>query len=255
MSRTLGVLALGAAVKVALAGTLDTCSTSSPLSCSSSSSGTCCYEAPGGLLLQTQFWDYNPSIGPSDSWGIHGLWPDNCDGTYKSNCDSSRAYNDITTLLQNAGKTDLLNYMDTYWQSNDESTEAFWEHEWATHGTCINTIKPSCYTNYSTGDEAVDFFQQVVDLFQTLDTYTALANAGIYPDDSATYYLSDIQAAAAAIHGGKTPYFGCSSGALSSAYYYFHISGNAINGTYVPVSSLANRSNCPSSGIRYPTKV
>lgn len=191
MSRALGVLALGAAVKVALAGTLETCSSSSPLSCSSSSTkASCCYESPGGLLLQTQFWDYDPSIGPSDSWGIHGLWcvpqrihylsnhtndvhrPDNCDGSYQENCDSSREYDDITTLIKNAGKTDLLDYMDTYWQSNDESSESFWEHEWATHGTCVNTIDPSCYSDYSTGDEAVDFFQQVVDLFKTLDTYS-----------------------------------------------------------------------------------
>ena len=98
--------------------------------------------------------------------------PDNCDGSYQSNCDSSRDYTDITSLIQNAGKADLLDYMNTYWQSNDESSEAFWEHEWATHGTGVNTIDPSCYTDYSTGDEAVDFFQQVVDLFQTLDTYS-----------------------------------------------------------------------------------
>lgn len=74
MSIALRTLAFGAAVKVALAGTIDTCSSSSPLSCSTSNDGSCCYEAPGGLLLQTQFWDYSPSIGPSDSWGIHGLW-------------------------------------------------------------------------------------------------------------------------------------------------------------------------------------
>jgi ribonuclease T2 len=98
--------------------------------------------------------------------------PDNCDGSYQESCDSSRDYDDITTLLKNAGKTELLDYMDTYWQSNDESSESFWEHEWSTHGTCVNTIDPSCYTDYSTGDEAVDFFQQVVDLFQTLDTYS-----------------------------------------------------------------------------------
>jgi ribonuclease T2 len=61
--------------------------------------------------------------------------------------------------------------MQTYWVSNDESPEKFWEHEWATHGTCVNTIDPSCYTKYQTGDEAVDFCQQVVTLFQSLDTY------------------------------------------------------------------------------------
>ena len=34
----------------------------------------CCFNAPGGSLLQTQFWDANPATGPSDSWTIHGLW-------------------------------------------------------------------------------------------------------------------------------------------------------------------------------------
>ena len=34
----------------------------------------CCFNAPGGSLLQTQFWDTNPASGPSDSWTIHGLW-------------------------------------------------------------------------------------------------------------------------------------------------------------------------------------
>jgi ribonuclease T2 len=106
---------------------------------------------------------------------FHSHRPDNCDGSFQENCDSSRAYGDITTLLQNAGKSDLLNYMNNYWQSNNESPEKFWEHEWATHGTCVNTIDPSCYFNYQTGDEAVDFFQQVVTLFKTLDTYQVIA--------------------------------------------------------------------------------
>lgn len=97
--------------------------------------------------------------------------PDNCDGSYQENCDPSRAYKNITDILQAAGKDSLLDYMKEYWQSNDESSEDFWEHEWATHGTCINTIDPSCYTNYTAGEEAADFFQQVVTLFKSLDTY------------------------------------------------------------------------------------
>lgn len=35
---------------------------------------TCCFNYPGGQLLQTQFWDTNPPTGPVDSWTIHGLW-------------------------------------------------------------------------------------------------------------------------------------------------------------------------------------
>jgi hypothetical protein len=45
------------------------------LSChNTSAADTCCLNHPGGLMLQTQFWDTNPPVGPSDSWTVHGLW-------------------------------------------------------------------------------------------------------------------------------------------------------------------------------------
>jgi ribonuclease T2 len=164
--------ALAAVLPFTLAGTPETCSNNaSVLSCSGSSTNTCCINSPGGLFQQVQFWDTNPSTGPSDSWTIHGLWPNNCDGTYSEDCDESRAYTDITQLLTAANQT-VLDFMQTYWVSNDESNEAFWDHEWETHGTCISTLDPSCYTDYTTGEEAVDFFTRVVELFQTLPTYT-----------------------------------------------------------------------------------
>lgn len=34
----------------------------------------CCFNAPGGQLLLTQFWDTHPVTGPVDSWTLHGLW-------------------------------------------------------------------------------------------------------------------------------------------------------------------------------------
>ncbi|KAL1985807.1 hypothetical protein VTN96DRAFT_7299 [Rasamsonia emersonii] len=253
--RALGLLALSAAqlFNGAHAG-VKSCPANSPVSCSSSSSksssGSCCLESPGGLLLQTQFWDTDPVTGPTDSWTIHGLWPDNCDGSYQQNCDPSRAYKNITEILQAAGKQSLLDYMKTYWQSNDESPEEFWEHEWATHGTCINTIDPSCYTNYTAGEEAADFFQQVVTLFKSLDTYQALSDANITPSTDQTYDLSDLEAATSKIHDGKTPQLSCSNGELSQIYYYFNLQGNAITGKYIPVDS-PDSSNCPKSGIKY----
>lgn len=36
----------------------------------------------------------------------------------------------------------------------------------------MSTLKTSCYTDYTPTQEAVDFFQTVVDLFKTLDTYS-----------------------------------------------------------------------------------
>ena len=35
----------------------------------------------------------------SDSWTIHGLWPDYCDGTYPQFCDSSREYSNIKSIV------------------------------------------------------------------------------------------------------------------------------------------------------------
>jgi ribonuclease T2 len=61
--------------------------------------------------------------------------------------------------------------MQDYWVDINGDDESFWAHEWGKHGTCINTIEPSCYTNYSSQEEVGDFFQKVVDLFKGLDTY------------------------------------------------------------------------------------
>ncbi len=167
------LIAAGFSLPIALAGTPKTCS-NPQLSCQNPSAvaDLCCFNAPGGQILQTQFWDTNPSTGPSNSWTIHGLWPDHCDGTYDSNCDPSRAYTDLTGILQSFGKTDLLSYMQTYWKDNAGDDETFWEHEWAKHGTCMSTLQPSCYSGYSKGEEYVDFAQRTVDLFKTLDSYT-----------------------------------------------------------------------------------
>jgi ribonuclease T2 len=63
----------------------------------------CCFEA-NGQLLQVQFWDANPPTGPSDAWTIHGLWPDYCGSGYPQNCDPSRAYTNISSILQSLGQ-------------------------------------------------------------------------------------------------------------------------------------------------------
>ena len=125
MRASTALLSLGA--QYARAGNTMGCPSNSPLSCSSSSvSNTCCTNSPGGLLLQTQFWDYNPETGPLDSWTVHGLWPDNCDGTYQQFCDSNREYTNITSILQSYGQTSLLSYMNTYWKDYQGRDFAKW---------------------------------------------------------------------------------------------------------------------------------
>ncbi|KAI0184539.1 ribonuclease T2-like protein [Xylaria flabelliformis] len=238
--------ALSLVNRATCSSTVESCSSGA----SSSSVSSCCVNKPGGQFLQTQFWDTDPVTGPSNSWTIHGLWPDNCDGTYDENCDSSRAYTDITTILQNNGKSSLLSYMQSYWQSNDGTPESFWEHEWSTHGTCVSTIDPSCYSSYTKGQEAADYFQVVVDLFKTLDTYSALSAAGITPSSSKTYTSAQIQAALLKVTG-KAAIISCSNSELYQVYYGFFVDGPLTNADFVASTVVGQSSNCPSSGIKY----
>ncbi|KAH0591081.1 hypothetical protein H2248_001187 [Termitomyces sp. 'cryptogamus'] len=230
------------------------CSTTGAASCHNTSavSNLCCFESPGGLLLQTQFWDTDPSTGPTNSWTIHGLWPDHCDQTYDQNCDPSRAY-DISSLLTAQGASDTLNFMKTYWVDINGENEQFWEHEWSTHGTCMSTLETRCLPDGSAkGAEAVAFFNTVVRLFKSLPTYDWLANAGITPSSSTTHTLSSLSSALKA-GAGVTPALDCTSGKLNAISWYFNLKGSIIDGTFVPINAPVSGS-CPSSGIKYPTK-
>ncbi|KAJ7481046.1 RNase Gf29 [Mycena galericulata] len=232
------------------------CPTNGTPSCGTpAGTNTCCFETPGGLLLQTQFWDTSPSTGPSNSWTIHGLWPDECNLSFQENCDSSRAYTGISSLLTAQGGSSTLDFMNTFWKNdpNDGSDEELWEHEWETHGTCYSTLEVDCLPSGSPkGAEAVAFFETVVKLFQTLPTYQFLANQGITPSSSTTHTLASLTAAVKAEYG-FTPSFDCTGSDLGGASYYFHLIGSVIDGTFVPIDAPESGS-CGSTGIKYLTK-
>ncbi|KAI9667201.1 MAG: ribonuclease T2-like [Bathelium mastoideum] len=229
---------------IALAGP-PTCPANSPLSCSNTTNvpGTCCFES-GGQVLQTQFWDTNPASGPADSWTIHGLWPDFCDGTYPQYCDESRQYTNISCILESYGKTDLLNYMYTYWTDDEGQDQEFWEHEWGKHGTCYSTLKPSCYTDYTPQEEVADFFQQVVNLFQGLNTYEFLKNASIVPTTTKNYTNAEVMNALRAARGVNAT-IECSDGQLDQVYYTFHVRGSIADGTFVAAEPVGEGNGCP----------
>lgn len=231
-----------------------TCPIDSPTSCQNSTVApdSCCFIYPGGQLLQTQFWDTSPSVGPVDSWTLHGLWPDLCDGSYPTYCRSTPQTHSITSLLSTGAPT-LLQTMQKYWLPNAGTLEHFWEHEFNKHATCINTLAPSCYGDaYTTGDEIVDFFTRAVEVFQGLDTYAALSKAGIVPSTSATYTLAQIEDALTSITGFEAV-VGCRSGRLNQAWYSFNVKGSLQTGQFVPVPPVgkSGRSSCPQSGIKY----
>ncbi|RDW65320.1 hypothetical protein BP5796_10012 [Coleophoma crateriformis] len=231
------------------------CPSDSPLSCHNSTAAkdSCCFIYPGGQLLSTQFWDAAPAVGPADSWTLHGLWPDLCDGTYPTFCKSAPQYHNITQILTSAGQTSLLADMETYWLPNSGTNEHFWQHEWNKHGTCVNTLAPSCYaSSYNSGVEVVDFFARAVEVFKGLDTYKALAAAGITPTHSKTYTKAEIQDALTQVTGSEVV-LGCSYGKLNQAWYSFNVKGSLQTGSFVATAPAGKggRGNCPTRGIRY----
>ncbi|POY72051.1 hypothetical protein BMF94_4921 [Rhodotorula taiwanensis] len=211
----------------------------------------CCTNVPGGFLLQTQFWDTAPSTGPNNSWTVHGLWPDRCDGSYDAYCDPSREYTDIRGILQQNAPS-LLPFMDTYWKDGNGDDNSFWAHEWNKHGTCISTLNTTCYGRaYKQYEEVVDYYERTIELFKSLPTYDWLAAEGIVPSASQTYTLEQLQTAARK-HFGYEAVWGCTGGnKLDEVWYGYHTRGPIAGGKFIPTSPDGSKSSCPDTGIRY----
>ncbi|TID23731.1 ribonuclease t2 [Venturia nashicola] len=242
------------------------CSTSEldVLSCSSASltTNSCCVESPGGLLIVAQLYNFNPGLGPGDSWTMHGLWPDLCNGSYPSSCDPSRAYTDIPAALKRYKQYPLLEYMTEWWRNDpivttENGTDAdLWAHEFGKHGTCMSTLHPDCYHRYQPELELVDFYSTSVRLFKELPTAEFLAACDIIPSNATTYDLADIEECLSDATGGFTPHMGCSeiTGYLNEVWYYGHLRGRIGGGTFEGTNSTF-KSTCSATGIRYPLKL
>ncbi|OWP04350.1 ribonuclease T [Marssonina coronariae] len=222
------------------------------------STDLCCFNSPGGQLLLTQVWDSNPAVGkfsgPEKSWTIHGFWPNLCDGTFEESCDPSRKYTKISDILKTFGQTELLSDMHTLWppgRKGDE--EAFWEREWDKHGTCISSLAPSCYNDYTPQQEVVDYFQSAVNLYKKIDSYKFLAEAGIFPSATKTYTASEISEALKRGFGHDVA-IRCSGYTLHEISYTFRVRGSVPTGTFEATTPVGVPVTCPAADIRYVPK-
>lgn len=257
----------------ALAGDPKSCNADLPMSCHNETiiEDTCCF-IPAGQLLLTQFWDADPPTGPSgkpshvhvltppssnihitDSWTIHGLWPDYCDGSFPAECDSERAYTNITDILTAFGADDTLSAMQRLWKDYQGDDESFWQHEWGKHGTCVSTLEPRCYDNYEPTQELVPYFARAVDLHTKHPTHEWLSAAGITPSESETYELSKIQSVLSGKHGAEVT-LGCDGEALNEVWYHFNVKGSLQEGEFAAAEpSGTDSSSCPDQ-VSYPPK-
>ncbi|XP_020105232.1 ribonuclease 1-like isoform X2 [Ananas comosus] len=91
---------------------------------------------PGSYCDTKQSCCYPTSGKPLADFGIHGLWPNNNDGSYPLNCDSHNPF-------KSSEIKELIGQMQKHWPtlacpSNDGLK--FWGHEWNKHGTCSESV-------------------------------------------------------------------------------------------------------------------
>lgn len=249
------------------------CANPQPLSChlNSTNVNTCCSPQPGGLTLTTQFWDtYTGTASklPARSWTLHGLWPDNCNGSYQSYCDASRNITgeQLTSIILNYGRADLLSEMNKFWVNQGGPNSDLQAHEYAKHATCTSTFDAKCYAGYRNGSNAfydvVDYAETALAYFHTHPTYQFLESSGIVPSNTTTYNLTQLQNAAKA-GTGFPAYFGCSANPamngtkniLSEVWYFGYVRGRVQDLRFEAIdNSPFTNSSCAASGIRYPLR-
>ncbi|THH33438.1 hypothetical protein EUX98_g792 [Antrodiella citrinella] len=239
---------------------------------------TCCSPTPGGLVLQTQFWstytglESRGQLLPKGSWTIHGLWPDNCDGSFESYCDFTRQFDPapapatignttvpvykgpgVDSFIRAFNRFDLLDYMQKYWINQGDTNAVFWAHEFSKHATCTSTFDVACYgDNYQEHEEVVGFFEAVIRAFKIYPTYDMLAAYGIVPSNTTTYSLAQIQTALKT-QTGAIPYLGCTTNGtvLSEVWYMHHVLGSEQFGHFKTLDSVSPTTCSNSSGIHY----
>ncbi|KAJ7246310.1 ribonuclease T2 [Mycena haematopus] len=213
---------------------------------------TCCSRRPAGpLVLQTQFWSTWTGLEkqgqklPKGSWTIHGLWPDNCDGSFAQYCDASRQYDPapaagvtpytgpgVDTFILEFGRLDLLDYMEKYWINQGAPNKDFWAHEFSKHATCTSTFDVACYgKSYKKHQDVINFFDAVIRAYHQYPTYDMLAAGGIVPSNTTSYNLTQIQNTLKA-QTGALPYLGCVNNSLTEVWYFSHVYGTEQYGTY-----------------------
>ncbi|KAI9296315.1 base non specific RNase Rh [Neoconidiobolus thromboides FSU 785] len=211
-------------------------------SCSASATDKCCSPDLGLLVLSLQ---WIPNLGPNNAFTLHGLWPNNCDGSYSptDGCDASRQYTDLDAIV--SADPTLKEQMNTYWSSYNGDNPAFWQHEWGKHGTCYSVFSPDCYSAFERGQDARDYFSTALALRQKTDLYATLSNAGIIPGRS--YSRNDFIAAFNQL--GAQVQLICKSGAINEVRVYFYVNGK----DNFQITNALSTGSCPKT-INYPIK-
>ncbi|KAM7251261.1 hypothetical protein ACFE04_023144 [Oxalis oulophora] len=147
---------------------------------------------PGSYCDTSQSCCYPTTGKPTADFGVHGLWPNNDDGSYPSNCDADSPFDESKVQ-------DLIPSMQQNWPTlacpSGDGIQ-FWSHEWEKHGTC--------------SESALDqhgYFEAALGFKSQTNLLKALTSAGINPDGS-SYTINQIKDAIKE-GTGFTPFIEC----------------------------------------------
>ncbi|ORZ07401.1 RNase Sy [Absidia repens] len=218
------------------------------LSCSANAGGSCCSPASSRVVLAQQWYE---GLGPANSFAIYSLRPSHCDGTITPwrECDPSRNYPDLNSILR-VNQT-LYDEMSTYWPSfrGPATNDEFWSREWKGHGTCITTLEPKCFSNYTQYHDVYTYFGTALQLHKQYDLFSILSDANITPGGS---YSLDAFEEAIRSYTGFTPRVSCRQGSvLNEIWIYFNVRNRD---QYEPTYSTARSTCSRQHPIQFPMK-
>lgn len=159
---------------------------------------------------------------------IHGLWPNNNDGSSPANCPSNVEF-DVDLL-----PAELRGRMSCVWRSFKGSNAGFWGYEWDKHGTCALPLFPS----------APAYFQAGVALDEQYDLNEALVQGGVNPLLAQSVTAAQLQGILER-QWKVTPQITCSGGMVQEVRTCFSLALKAID---CPRKS----SSCPSTAQDLP---
>ncbi|XP_031276210.1 extracellular ribonuclease LE-like [Pistacia vera] len=175
---------------------------------------------PGSYCDTSQSCCYPTSGKPAPDFSIHGLWPNNNDGSYPSNCDPNDPF-DKSKI------SDLTGSMEKSWPSlacPSSNGLSFWSHEWNKHGTCSESVL-----------NQHGYFQAALNLKNQVNLLQTLKTAGIQPNGE-SYSLESIKGAVTK-GSGYTPWVECNADESGNSQLYQ---------IYLCVdTSAANFAECP----------
>ena len=119
----------------------------------------------------------------STAWSIHGLWPENNDGSYPSDC--------TTEKFNPSAIAPVESEMNDHWFSISGPNAVFWAHEYEKHGVCAEDVLP----------KELAFFNATLNLRTQFDITPALAASGITPSATKSFTRKDFDAATLSAFG------------------------------------------------------